>query len=187
METANVFVAIGGDRRNTVPKYNVTVAEVEVLRFIHGEDAVFDIELLPETVKRTHRQEIGRLTEKYGRQEGEARVSPAVATLYPGSGARVPETFEDLDLPDELFIAIGRKTTASKPAKVEEPEGDGLDDMSLKQLQAHAQANNIDLAGVTRKADVIEAIRMATAAQADTDDQDEDDGVGDMADKNLFE
>ena len=195
MQTANVMLAIAGDARNTVPKYGVTAAEVAVLRYIHGEEAVFDIEVLDEDVKRTHRQEIGRLTETYGRQEGERRVSPAVAELYPGAAARVFETFAELELPDELYIAEKRQPAKRAAPKKEEPapaaDDDGLDDKTVNELKAHADANEIDLTGVTKKADILEAIRLHNANKAneqggDEDDGD-DDGVGAMPDENLFQ
>ena len=194
MQTANVMLAIAGDARNTVPKYGVTAAEVAVLRYIHGDDAVFDIDVLDEDVKRTHRQEIGRLTEDYGRQEGERRVSPAVAELYPGAAARVFETFAELELPDELYIAEKRQPAKRAAPKKEEPapaaDDDGLDDKTVNELKACADANEIDLTGVTKKADILEAIRLHNAnkanEQGDEDDGD-DDGVGAMPDENLFQ
>lgn len=194
MQTANVMLAIAGDARNTVPKYGVTAAEVAVLRYIHGEDAVFDIEVLDEDVKRTHRQEIGRLTEAYGRQEGERRSSPAVAELYPGAAARVFETFAELELPDELYAAEKRQPAKrAAPKKEEEPapaaDDDGLDDKTVNELKAHADANGVDLTGVTKKADIIEAIRLHSANKTDEQDEDEgdEDGVGSMPDENLFQ
>ncbi|GAA4169072.1 hypothetical protein [Shinella granuli] len=201
MQTANVMLAIGGDAKNTVPKYGVTAAEVAVLRYIHGEDAVFDIEVTG-SVERTHRQEIGRLTEVYGRQEGERRVSPAVADLYPGAAARVFETFDELEIPDDLYAAAGRKVAAPVKPKKEAPapaaDDDGLDAMKVKELQALAGAEGVDLTGVTKKDDIIEAIRLYRAAQStpaggdgDEDGVGDDDGVGEMNDEfsgenNLF-
>ena len=192
MQTANVMLAIAGDARNTVPKYGVTAAEVAVLRYIHGDDAVFDIDVLDEDVKRTHRQEIGRLTEDYGRQEGERRVSPAVAELYPGAAARVFETFAELELPDELYIAEKRQPAKRAAPKKEEPapaaDDDGLDDKTVNELKAYADANEIDLTGVTKKADILEAIRLHNANKADEQDEDDgDDGVETMPDENLFQ
>ncbi|CAK7259100.1 MULTISPECIES: hypothetical protein [unclassified Shinella] len=202
MQTANVMLAIGGDAKNTVPKYGVTAAEVAVLRYIHGEDAVFDIEVKG-SVERTHRQEIGRLTEVYGRQEGERRVSPAVADLYPGAAARVFETFDELELPDELYAAAGRKVAAPAKTKKETAapvaDDDGLDAMKVKELQALAGAEGVDLTGVTKKDDIVEAIRLHRAQPAQpaqpedegADDGDAEDGVGEMNDEfsgenNLF-
>lgn len=182
MQTANVMLAIGGDAKNTVPKYGVTAAEVAVLRYIHGDDAVFDIEVTG-SVDRTHRQEIGRLTEVYGRQEGERRVSPAVADLYPGAAARVFETFDELEIPDELYAAAGRKVAAPAKPKKEAPvppaDDDGLDAMKVKELQALAGAEGVDLTGVTKKDDIIEAIRLQRSKTAQPEDEGDEDGVGD--------
>ncbi len=144
METADVIVAIGGDTGNTVPRYDVTPAEVAVLREVHGDEAVFDI--APKgVVDRTHRAERERLIEKYGRQhEGQFKAS-AVERLFPGAAARVFETFAELDLPEDFYKAQTRVSasvapakpakTKKEPAKVEapvveaEPEDDGIEDM----------------------------------------------------------
>lgn len=187
LQTANVVLALGGDKRNTVPKYGVTAAEIAVLRLIHGDDAVFDIEPTG-TVSRTDRQEIGRLTEVYGRQEGDRRIAPAVNELFPGAAARVFYTLDDLELPEDLFIATERKTAASpkKAVKAPAPEAatDDLDAMTLKELQALADKEQIDLTGVTKKADVLEAVKTARAAKAAEQDEDgdEDDQSGEMND-----
>lgn len=53
-------VRIGGSVLNEVPKVGVTAPEVEVLRFIHGSDAVADLKRIGE-VKRTDREERARL------------------------------------------------------------------------------------------------------------------------------
>lgn len=182
LQTANVMLAIGGDSRNTVPKYAVTAAEIAVLRVIHGEAAVFDVEPVG-VVSRTDRQEIGRLSEIYGRQEGDRRIAPAVAELFPGAAARVFHTLDDLELPEDLFIATERKTSApaKKADKTPAPEADDLDGMTLKELQALADKEQIDLTGVTKKADVLEAVKTARAAKAAEDDVEES-GVGEMND-----
>lgn len=187
LQTANVVLALGGDTRNTVPKYGVTAAEIAVLRLIHGEAAVFDIEPTG-SVSRTDRQEIGRLSEIYGRQEGDRRIAPAVAELFPGAAARVFYTLDDLELPEDLFIATARQTSApaKKAAKAPapEPEVDELDGMTLKELQALADKEQIDLTGVTKKADVLDAVKTTRAAKAaeQDEDADEDDQSGEMND-----
>lgn len=192
LQTADVVLALGGDRRNTVPKYAVTAAEVAVLRYIHGEDAVFDINVHETPAERTHRQEIGRLAQAYGRQDGERRFSPAVDALFPGAAARVFETFDELDLPEDFYLATERRVgtqtkTVARAAKAESDDV-ALKDMTLKELQATATKHGVDLAGVTRKADIIEAIEThLAAAPAESEDEadDEDDGVEEMPD-NLF-
>lgn len=195
MQTANALLALAGDKRTTVPKYGVTAAEVAVLRFLHGEDAVFDIEIVGE-VTRTHRQEIGRLSRRYGRQEGERRLSPAVEALYPGVAARVFESFEELEIPDEFYKAIERKTAKSAPAAPKPPiEERTIAEMTVNQLRAHADKIGVDLTGVTKKADIIEAIEMTAPVDtgAPDDPEEDDDGVGEINDEftekeeNLFQ
>lgn len=197
METANILLAIGGDKGNCVPKYGVTAAEVAVLRFLHGEDAVFDIEVIGQ-VQRTHRQEIARLAEIYGRQDGDRRVSPAVDALFPGAAARVFETFEELEIPEELYKAETRKTAR---APVQQPKAESeptvnLSSMTIVQLQALATKLGVDLHGITKKADIIEAIQLhqqkAEAAQAGAaveaeDAGDDEDMNDDIAKGNMFE
>ena len=195
LQTANVVLALGGDARNTVPKYAVTAAEVAVLRMIHGDAAVFDVEVSG-SVTRTDRQEIGRLTELYGRQEGDRRIAPAVAELFPGAAARVFQNFDELELPDDLYIATGRQTApAPKPKKAAEPtpaaptpaDPDDLGGKTLKGLQALADKEGVDLTGVTKKVDVLDAIMTARAVAARVEDDEMPDETGDMPDANLFQ
>lgn len=48
-------------------------------------------------------------------------------------------------------------------------EGDGrLDSMTVEKLKEHATTLNIDLTGITKKADIIAAIQAAQAAQSGT-------------------
>lgn len=121
MHKASILLAIGGDTGNTVPKHNVTPAEVAVLRHIHGDDAVTDIKPTGD-LKRTNREERQRLAEVYGRRDDKGRhVAPAVDALFPGAATRVFETFDELDLPEELYKAATRvKHTAQPEPAVEE-------------------------------------------------------------------
>lgn len=176
MQTANIFLALGGKRGETVPKYGVTVAEVAVLRFLHGDDAVYDVNVTDDDVQRTARQEIERLRQIYSRQEGDRLISPAVNALFPGVGAQVPQKFSDLELPDELFIVASRKIDAGPL----DHDGDGrkggslpdaaradlgLAGMTIAQLRTHASKYpDLDLAGITRKEDIREAIELYEAS-----------------------
>lgn len=205
MQTANVMLALGGRRANTVPKIGVTAAEAAVLRFIHGEDAVYDIDVQG-SVSRTHRQEIARLAQIYGRQEGDRRISPAVNELFPGAAARVFETFDELEIPEELYAVQVRKTAAPRARDPLDHDGDGkkggsltndaradkgVDGMTLNELRAHADKIGLDLTGVTRKADVLEAVKLheANAAPQESaepegdDDEDDFDNTGDLNDE----
>jgi hypothetical protein len=155
MQTANVLLALGGKRGESVPKYGVTPAEVVVLQHLHGQDAVYEIDILSETVERTNRQEIERLRQFYSRREGDRYISPAIDALFPGVGATVPKTFADLELIDDLFVVTERKTGS----EAKEPQ-QGFDAMSANDLRAFADKNRIDVTGLTRKADLLEAVKL---------------------------
>lgn len=129
MQYANIMVALGGDRGNTVPRYQVPASEIAVLRAIHGPDAVHDVEpcAVPQEdvlndegiptgkkqdVKFSNRAELTRLKEQYAG----ANTSKIVEGLYPGAAARVFEDLDDLEIPKEMFKAKNRMTAASAPA-----------------------------------------------------------------------
>lgn len=120
-ELANVLVALGGDRRNVVPKVAVTAPEIAVLCAIHGEDAVHDIQPLDDTVERTAKTERERLLMQYPAKGSEGDL--VVMTVYPGVTPLMHDTLESLGLGDELYKAVERakpkakpKTAAKKPA-----------------------------------------------------------------------
>lgn len=176
MEIANILIALSGDTGNTVPKHGVTAAEVAVLRVIHGDDAVSEIEIIGEAEDdgkpRTHRAERARLSERYGRQNEGRWASPAVDALFPGAAARVFETFDELDLPEELFKAE-RPTRATRASrKAEEP-------VAEKPAEKPAKG---------KKGAKAKAAEPAPEPEAPVDepDADEDDGIGDMPDKDMF-
>jgi hypothetical protein len=119
MELANVIVALGNDKGNTVPKYGVTAAEIAVLCTIHGADAVFDIEPTGETVERGHKEERDRLLEFYRAADGgKARV----LDVYPGHMPVLHTHIADLGLPPEAFKATARVQPAKAPAKIKAPK-----------------------------------------------------------------
>lgn len=118
MKLANIMLAIGGGRDNTFPKYGVTAGEIAVLRAIHGEDAVFDVEPLAADATnengglRTNRQELARLRAIYGEAQ-DGNGGKVIENLYPGAAARVFEDFDEIDLPEEYFVAISRAQAAA--------------------------------------------------------------------------
>ncbi len=115
MQVATIMLALSGDSGNTIQKYNVTPGEVAVLRELHGADSVTDILIMEEEVDRTSRAERQRLLDIYSRvQPNGSRTAPAVDNLFPGVAARVFETFDELELPDEFFKV--------PPQRAEEPE-----------------------------------------------------------------
>lgn len=196
MQTATISLALGGDTGNTIQKYETTPAEVAVLRVIHGDDAVFDIEP-GENVGRTNRAELERLRTAYGlRQPDGSSRAPAVDQLFPGAAARVFDTFAELELPEEQFKPTKRaksdpldhdkdgKKGGSLPA---EPTDD-VDEMTVAQLREYADTNDIDLGGATVKADILAAVKAGEKKEAPAEEPVEDDGIEGMgSDENLFE
>lgn len=191
MQTLNVLLALGGDMGNSIPKYGVTIAEAAVLRFIHGEQSVHNI-MLVGSVTRTHRQEIGRLQKTYGKYDGERWVSKAVNALFPGAAARVFETLDELDLPEELLSPEMQRSIAApeivKPQTVK-PEAvpqKAPEKMRKNELQSYAEAIGVDLTGVSTKADMLEAVQLHLSSQevveSSEGDDDEDDEIEDMED-----
>lgn len=133
MQTADVFVSLGGDHGTTVPKYGITVSEIAVLRAIHGNDAVKEIEP-KEEIDRGDREEIGRLREIYGHAKiggADGQVS-VMSELFPGAAARAFVSFDQLDLDESFFKAIARVKPEPLPkgekkgrkAKDAEPESE---------------------------------------------------------------
>jgi hypothetical protein len=123
MQIANILLAIAGERGNTVPKYDVTPSEVAVLRLLHGDDAVTDIEITGEK-KTTHKAERERLSEAFARKNENGHfVAPAVQQLFPGAAASLFDNFDDLDIPEDFYKAKSRMTpVAAKPKKAEKAE-----------------------------------------------------------------
>lgn len=178
MQLANAMLSLGGDGGNQVPKFRVTAAEVAVLRAIHGDDAVTDIEILDEESKASNREELARLHEIYGNaRDGENRS--VVATMFPGAAARVFASFDELDLDDVFFKAKERATPKAKKAAADSPSK-SLDDMTKEELLAEAKRRGVEVSSGDKKADILAAIEAAEG-QGGSDDAD-DDGIGDMND-----
>ncbi|TGT76148.1 MULTISPECIES: hypothetical protein [unclassified Mesorhizobium] len=117
MQTANCYVEIGGDSGTTVPKYQITVSEIAVLRAIHGPDSIKEIEPTDD-IKRSDRDEIKYLYEVYGRAKAAGSDTGIVATLFPGAAARAFQTLDELELPEEFFKAESRvKPKPAAPVK----------------------------------------------------------------------
>lgn len=196
MQTATCWVALGGDTGNTVPKFDVTPAEIAVLQLIHGSDAVFDISPGPD-VNRSNRDERSRLQAFYGKPEG-SREPSAVNVLFPGIGARLPETFDELELDESFFKATERATT--KPAaaavaeEVDDTDADDANDapepkpvkMTAKQAKA-AKAAEVKAAKDAKAAELKAeqpAIDPKVAEAIDNDGIDDMDDAVD--DKGIF-
>lgn len=177
MQTANCWVALGGDTGNTVPKFEVTPAELAVLQLIHGSDAVFDI-VPGADVNRSNRDERSRLLATYGKPEG-SREPSAVNVLFPGIAARLPESFDELDIDESFFKATGRASTKPAPAVVEEvveTEPAPVKKLTAKEAKAAKAA----------EAKAAKAAELKAEQPAVEPDAEEDDGIDDMPDKGIF-
>lgn len=116
MELANVMLALGGDKNNTVPKYGVTPAEIAVLAAIHGADAVFDVVPLDEANGISFREERERLLRAYPAKNEDNEL--IVLKVYPGVSPILHTTIESLGLEETLFKPTEHaKPAAEKPAK----------------------------------------------------------------------
>lgn len=116
MQHASCTVALNGDITYTVFKPDVTVAEIALLKAIHGEGSIRDIQ--PTFMdKRPHAEERERLTLEYGAAK-DHKDEPLVKQLFPGL-APLPVTFKDIGLdldgnePEEEKARRGRPATAS--------------------------------------------------------------------------
>lgn len=115
MQIANVLVALGGDRGNSVPRYGVTAAEIALLRAIHGDDAVFDVEPVGDAPIHPA-SERERLRAVYpAKDEDGNRI---FERIYPGSAARVHESLDELGLDQSYFKPIAYAAPAAPAVPV---------------------------------------------------------------------
>jgi hypothetical protein len=162
MQYANIMLALGGDRGTVVPKTEVSASEIAVLRLLHGQDAVFDVEPLKvdeDLAKRTSRQEIQRLTELYGRarvQGPDGNDVSVINILFPGAAAQAIKELDDLDIPHEFFKAKSRVTIEEV---AEDEADDGLSKLTKAELLEEAEKRGIEVDASAKKAEILDAIR----------------------------
>jgi hypothetical protein len=113
MQLCNITVAIGGEAGMTVHKERVTVPEIMILRAVHGEDAVRNIEVI-EDADVDSTDERTRLGSIYKSPEGVVRE-------VLGAHGALPKTLDEAGIDDE-FIVSGSvaKTKKSKKASATE-------------------------------------------------------------------
>lgn len=95
MQIASCEVRLSGDLQNSVPMARVTVAEIAILRAIHGAESINKIVPLGND-RRSHSDEFRRLATKYTatNKDGE----PLVALAFPGLAPRLPVSFRDIGI-----------------------------------------------------------------------------------------
>jgi len=112
MQVVNCTVAIGGEAGMTVLKTNVTVPEVMVLRAIHGEDAVRNIEVISNEDISSN-DERDRLLAIYKMPEGIVKETI-------GATGPLPKTIDESGIGDEFVISKTPTKKAKKASATEE-------------------------------------------------------------------
>ena len=104
MKTYSCKVRLGGSVMHEVPKDEVTAAEVTILRYIHGDDAVLEIKPVGD-IDRSDVAELDRLRETYGQTGDGDVISPRkdiVSKLFGiGATAALPKALPGIELPTE--------------------------------------------------------------------------------------
>ena len=113
MQHCSCFVFLGGELTSSVWKADVTVAEIALLRAIHGDDAITTI--VP-TYKATVKagEELDRLRALYGSSNVSKEGKRLVDDIYPGRAPQLPTTLADIDVD---AVEEDEPVAKAKPAK----------------------------------------------------------------------
>lgn len=127
MQIVSCYVNLAGDLRHVVYKDRVTVAEVLVLRGLHGADAVNKIR----PVGGARRHMIGNVAEKdrlieiYG-QKHDGPGRKLIEQLFPGFAPTMPATLKDIGVSefddDDSPTAVGASAAMSPAGAGGSPE-----------------------------------------------------------------
>lgn len=88
--------------------------------------------------------------------------------VYLYQGAPVPDGLADGQverLAREGFILADPEPVEPSPDQDPEPNPKRVEDMTVEELKAYAEAHSIDLGEATRKADILATIQAAPAAE----------------------
>jgi len=126
MRFCDVDVCLGGDRNHVVRKNGVSVAEIEILRAIHGPDAVQNI--TPRHQKHVNTaEELDRLRRMYRRNvaTADSTYRDVVSAVFSGPRPKLPTTLADVgvDWKGEEKPSRAKKKAAES---VEEKEDESL-------------------------------------------------------------
>lgn len=111
MEVANCMVNIGGDAGNQAQKHAISPAEIAVVRAVHGDESVHDIEPLP-AVKRSLQDEFERLLLNYGQSKANHDL---IRQMYPRAEF-LPLRLTDLGLDEFFYKATSRMAPTAQAA-----------------------------------------------------------------------
>lgn len=179
MQLASILVHLGGNNDNTVPKINVTPSEVEILRLIHGSDAVTDIYIIGR-VERSSRVERQRLFDIYAKQQPDGtKRCPELDSLFPGVAARLYESFSEIEDLDESFFR-------TEPFRIKEEK----QKIELENEKIIYESDFIPVTVEVEEPVKAKAARKKTVADAPapvtSDVVDDGDGFDEMPDNKLF-
>lgn len=132
MKLYSCKLRLAGAVTNEVWKVDVTAAEIEIFRFIHGEDAVLDIKETAD-VKRSSTEERARLRNIYANHERLNSLqlkqkNDMLRNLFGHERAPLPDDIEDMVKPpedeevefaaaEEAPAPVVRRTRVPKPTE----------------------------------------------------------------------
>jgi len=128
MQLCNLEVRLNDSPGHTVPKFDVTPAEIQVLQAIHGPSAIVGIQPV-RMDKRAQSFEWERLNSLYGKpSEGlaDAGNGDLLQKLFPGANKRLPITLKDIGL-GHLLNPGAASPPVSEPTFAEPEDDDGAD------------------------------------------------------------
>lgn len=117
MQFVNCFVRLNGSVENEVARRDISVAEVSVLRALHGADAVVKIEALDKRDVNA-RAVKDHLMSTYS-SDNSRKV---VEGLFPGMYPKIPETLGDVGL-ELAELAGARRPAGATMVRMAVPEG----------------------------------------------------------------
>ena len=100
MQICNCEVRLGDSAGHTVPKVDVTPAEILILQAIHGASAVVNIRPVKQD-RRSNNEEWDRLQGTYGRSSDglmDAGNGELLTKLFPGAMPKLPVTLKDIGM-----------------------------------------------------------------------------------------
>ena len=122
MQLCDVDVCLAGDRNHVVPKRKVSVAEIEVLRAVHGDDAIQNIKPRGQE-RRSTAEELDRLRRLYrGNVATEAGLSRGIVDqVFRGPRPSLPTALKDIGLD---YKGEDKPSRSKKKAEAAEESGE---------------------------------------------------------------
>lgn len=120
MRQFSAKIRLNGSLFNEVPKSDLTIPQIIVLRVIHGNDSVLEIEEVA-PVTRSASEERDRLQALYGEAIANRGVVGGIGALI-GFAGEVPDAAPGVPLPEAAKQARVAKVKRTEPEPTPEPE-----------------------------------------------------------------